>query len=160
LRRFEQRRDALAARERDAKWPAGVAHAIVCGMDFPRGLAIVACAALAANAQEFRPHPQARITAAQWQAYFDEVKAKHKATEQAFDAEHLVLYNDAKTLMSWAFTTPGHPAHPAWVTRQPVTDGTQVKIRQIGFYAGDEEAFRKLFATYLVMTSKMQEDKP
>jgi len=123
-------------------------------------LAIVACATFAANAQEFRPHPQARITTAQWQAYFDEVKAKHRATEQQFRAEHLVLYSDAKSLMSWAFTTPGHPAHPAWVTRQPVTDGNQVKIRQIGFYAGDEEAFRKLFATYLVLTSKMQEGKP
>ena len=43
---------------------------------------------------------------------------------------------------------------------QPVTDGNHVKIRQIGFYAGDEEAFRKLFATYLVLTSKMQERKP
>ena len=126
-------------------------------MEFARKLAIVACAALAAGAQEFRPHPQARITPAQWQAYFDEVKAKHGGTEQRFAAEHLVLYNDSKSLMSWAFTTPGHPAHPAWITRQPVTDGNQVKIRQIGFYAGDEEAFRKLFATYLVLTSKMQD---
>lgn len=129
-------------------------------MEFARALAIVACAAFAAGAQEFRPHPQARITPEQWQAYFDEVKTKHGATEQQFQAEHLVLYNDSKSLMSWAFTTPGHPAHPAWVTRQPVTDGSQVKIRQIGFYAGDEVAFRKLFATYLVLTSKMQEGKP
>ena len=129
-------------------------------MEFARRLAIVACAAFAAGAQEFRPHPQARITAGQWQAYFDEVKAKHGATEQQFQAENLVLYNDSKSLMSWAFTTPGHPAHPAWVTRQPVTDGDQVKIRQIGFYAGDEAAFRKLFATYLVLTSKMQDGKP
>ena len=48
----------------------------------------------------------------------------------------------------------------AWVTRQPVTDGNNVKIRQIGFYAGDEQAFRKLFATYLMLTSKVQEAKP
>jgi hypothetical protein len=123
-------------------------------------LAIVACATFAASAQEFRPHPQARISVAQWQAYFDEVKAKHGGTEQQFKAEHLVLYSDKQSLMSWAFTTPGHPAHPAWVTRQPVTDGNHVKIRQIGFYAGDEQAFRKLFATYLVLTSKMQEEKP
>jgi hypothetical protein len=126
-------------------------------MGIVRGMAaIVSCAALAAHAQAFRPHPQAHITAAQWQAYFDEVRAKHGGTEQQFAKEHLVLYNDKVSLMTWAFTTPGHPAHPAWVTRQPVTDGNRVKIRQIGFYAGDAEAFRKLFATYLVMTSRMQ----
>ncbi|HZZ93303.1 MAG TPA: hypothetical protein VFE23_12135 [Usitatibacter sp.] len=129
-------------------------------MEIARGLAILACAAIGAHAQEFRPHAQARITPAQWQAYLDEVKSKHGGTEQQFREEHLVLYNDAKSLMSWAFTTPGHPAHPAWVTRQPVTDGNTVKIRQIGFYAGNEDAFRKLFATYLLMTSKMQEGKP
>jgi hypothetical protein len=129
-------------------------------MGIVRGLAIVACAAAAVHAQEFRPHPQARITAAQWQAYFDEVKAKHGATRQPFDAGHLVLFNDAASLMSWVFTTPGHPAHPAWVTRQPVTDGASVKIRQIGFYAGDEAEFRKLFAAYLVLSSKVAPTTP
>jgi hypothetical protein len=129
-------------------------------MGIARGLAIVSCALLPAHAQPFRPHEQAHITVAQWQAYFDEVRGKHAGTEQRFDREHLVLFNDKASLMSWAFTAPGHPAHPAWVTRQPVTDGNHVKIRQIGFYAGDEAAFRKLFATYLVLTSKMQEGMP
>jgi hypothetical protein len=129
-------------------------------MGIARGVAILSCAVIAAHAQQFRPHEQAHITPAQWQAYFDEVRSKHGATEQPFAKEHLVLFNDKGSLMSWAFTTPGHPAHPAWVTRQPVTDGDNVKIRQIGFYAGDEQAFRKLFATYLVMTTKMQEGTP
>jgi hypothetical protein len=129
-------------------------------MGIVRGAAILACAVTLAHGQEFRPHPAARINAAQWQAYFDQVKSKHGRSEQQFAQEHLVLYNDAGSLMSWVFTTPGHPAHPAWVTRQPVTDGNNVKIRQIGFYAGDEAAFRKLFATYLLLTSKVQEAKP
>jgi hypothetical protein len=129
-------------------------------MNVGRGIAILACAAtLTAAAQEFRPHAQARITAAQWQAYYDEVRGRHGRTEQRFEKEHLVLFNDAKSLMSWAFTMPGHPAHPAWVTRQPVTDGNHVKIRQIGFYAGDEQAFRRLFATYVALTARMQEEQ-
>lgn len=128
-------------------------------MDLNRGVAILACAASVAGAQEFRPHAQARITQAQWQSYYDEVRARHAATEQRFEVEKLVLFNDAKSLMSWAFTLPGHPAHPAWVTRQPVTDGNNVKIRQIGFYAGDEQAFRKLFATYVALTARMQEEQ-
>ena len=129
-------------------------------MDLTRGVAILACAAsVSAPGQEFRPHEQAHISAAQWQAYFEDVRAKHGATEQKFAQEHLVLFNDPQSLMSWAFTLPGHPAHPAWVTRQPVTDGNHVKIRQIGFYAGDEQAFRKLFATYVALTARMQEEQ-
>jgi hypothetical protein len=129
-------------------------------MDLTRGVAILACAAsVSAGGQEFRPHAQARITAAQWQAYYDEVRAKHGGTEQRFPQERLVLFNDPQGLMSWVFTLPGHPAHPAWVTRQPVTDGNNLKIRQIGFYAGNEQAFRKLFATYVAMTARMQEDQ-
>ena len=129
-------------------------------MDLAREIAILACASsVAAAAQDFRPHPQAHITPAQWQAYYDEVRAKHQATEQPFAAERLVLFNDPKSLMSWAFTLPGHPAYPAWVTRQPVTDGDNVKIRQIGFYAGDEQAFRKLFATYVALTARMHEEQ-
>ena len=83
-------------------------------MEFTRGVAILACAAsVSAAGQEFRPHEQARITAAQWQAYYAEVRAKHGGTEQKFAQEHLVLFNDPRSLMSWTFTLPGHPAHPA-----------------------------------------------
>jgi hypothetical protein len=129
-------------------------------MNLGRGIAILACAtSVAAPGQEFRPHAQPRISVAQWQAYYDEVRASHASTEQRFAKEHLVLFNDPKSLMSWAFTLPGHPAHPAWVTRQPVTDGNNVKIRQIGFYAGDEQAFRKLFATYVALTARMQQEQ-
>jgi hypothetical protein len=118
--------------------------------------AILAVFACIGAAQEFKPHPHARISREEWQAYYDNVRARHNATERAFPNEHLVLYDDALTKMSWAFTLPGHPAHPAWITRQPVQDLGQVKIRQIGFYAGDEAEFTKLFKTYLAMTDLMR----
>jgi hypothetical protein len=118
--------------------------------------AILAVFTWAAHSQEFKPHPHAHITAQEWQAYFDQVKARHARTERPFPNEHLVLFDDAATRMTWTFTTPGHPAHPAWITRQPVEDLGQVKIRQIGFYAGDEAEFTKLFKTYLAMTEVMR----
>jgi hypothetical protein len=59
--------------------------------------------------------------------------------------------------MSWAFTTPGHPAHPAWVTRQPVEDQRGVQIRQIGYFAGNEPEFAKMFKAYLALNDQMRE---
>ena len=51
--------------------------------------------------------------------------------------------------MNYAFTTKGHPAHPAWITRQVVESEDTVDIKQIGYFAGDEEPFAKLFQQYL-----------
>ena len=118
--------------------------------------AILAVFAGAALAQEFKPHPHAHIAPQEWQAYYDKVRTRHPSSERPFPNEHLALYDDVNTKMSWVFTMPGHPAHPAWVTRQPVEDLGQVKIRQIGFYAGDEAEFTKLFKTYLAMTEVMR----
>jgi hypothetical protein len=119
-------------------------------------IAILAVFASGALSQEFKPHGHAHITVQEWQAYYDTVKSRHPSSERAFPNEHLVLYDDVNTKMSWVFTMPGHAAHPAWITRQPVEDLGQVKIRQIGFYAGDEAEFTKLFKTYLAMTEIMR----
>jgi hypothetical protein len=122
-------------------------------------LAACLCAvALGVGAQEFKPHPRADITPAQWRDYFDEVKSRHLATERRFPSEHLVVYRDEKSGMNWAFTTPGHPAHPAWVTRQPVRAAEGVSIQQIGYFAGNEPEFAKLFKAYLAMNDRIRED--
>ena len=120
-------------------------------------VALLLLTALSVAAQDFRPYPRARITAEQWQSYFAEVQAKHQQTERQFPNEHLVVYEDRKNYLSWAFTTPGHPAYPAWVTRQPVEDERGVTIRQIGYFAGDEPEFAKLFKAYLALNDRMRE---
>ena len=113
--------------------------------------------AFSTAAQEFKPHPRAKITQEQWQTYFDQVKTNHQASERQFPSEHLVTYDDRKSEMSWAFTTPGHPAHPAWVTRMPAQDGVGVYIRQIGYFAGNEPEFAKMFKAYQALNDKMRE---
>lgn len=119
---------------------------------------LLSLVALSVPAQEFKPFPRAGITHEQWRTYFNEVKAKHQASERQFPSEHLVVFEDPKNYTSWAFTTPDHPAHPAWVTRQPVEDQRGVQIRQIGYFAGNEAEFAKLFKAYLALNDRMREE--
>ena len=48
----------------------------------------------------------------------------------------------------WAFTEPGHPAHPAWVAKRVIRVDQAVGIQQVGYFAGDEVAFGRLFRSY------------
>jgi len=114
--------------------------------------AIAALFVFPALAQEYMPFPEARITETQWKAYFEEVKKTHGNSKRGFPAEHLVVYEDRKARMFWAFTTPGHPAHPAWITRRVVEQSGKVNTNQIGYFAGQEQAFAKLFNEYLALT--------
>jgi hypothetical protein len=66
-----------------------------------------------AVAQEFKPYPRANITEAQWQGYFDEVRAKHWTTVQDVEDQKLLIFTDKATTTIYGFTKPGHPAHPA-----------------------------------------------
>ena len=114
--------------------------------------------ATSTNAQEFKPYPRANITEAQWQRYFDEVKSKHGSSAQDTERERLVVFHDPATHTSYAFTTPGHPAHPAWITRQVEKMGGEIGIRQIGYFAGPEPPFAALFKAYSELNARMRED--
>jgi len=111
-----------------------------------------------AYAQEFKPHPRANITEAQWLAYFDEVREKHGATVQDIEDQKLLVYTDKATTTIYGFTKPGHPAHPAWIARKPEQRGDSLFIGQIGYFAGAEPPFAKLFREYLALNEKMKED--
>jgi len=125
-----------------------------------RAVAIVLTALVAgqAAAQEYMPYPSARITSDQWQQYFSEVSSKHAASRREFPAEHLVVFEDRATYTAYAFTQPGHAAHPAWITRHVLRDSVGVKVRQIGYFAGNEESFAKLFEAYQHLNTQMLED--
>ena len=110
------------------------------------------------NAQEFKPHPTAGITQAQWQKYYSEVKEKHGATAQDFIEQKLLVFTDKATGTSYAFTQPGHAAHPAWVARKPEQRGDGIFIAQIGYFAGSEAPFAILFKQYAALNEKMSED--
>jgi hypothetical protein len=111
--------------------------------------------AIATRAQEFKPYPDAKITVAQWQTYLDLVREKVGSSERSFPAQHLETYTNESTRTVYAFTEPGHPAHPAWVTRRVVEDKKGVSMEQTGFFAGHEPAFAKMFADYQQMNERI-----
>ncbi len=118
---------------------------------------VLACLSAVSVAQEFKPHPRAGITAEQWQAYFDEVSARHGNDAQDIESEKLMVFFDRTSGTSYAFTKPGHAAHPAWVTRQVRERDGKVGVAQIGYFAGREDEFAKLFRAYQQLNERMRD---
>jgi hypothetical protein len=118
---------------------------------------ILALTLAPAAAQEFKPYPRANITTDQWQTYFDEVKSKHGADAKDLDDQKLLLFDDKATATMFAFTKPGHPAHPAWITRKLEQRNNNLYVAQIGYFAGAEAPFAELFRAYIALNEKMKE---
>jgi hypothetical protein len=111
-----------------------------------------------ALAQEYQPYPTPRITAEQWAKYGEEVRQNHGATAEIFKDKKLVAFSDPPTRTFWIFTLKDHPAHPAWITRQLYEEGGLVRMRQIGYFAGSEDEFAKLFHEYQQRNELLKED--
>lgn len=124
-----------------------------------RLLSLLACLAPAAwaHAQEFQPYPSPRITVEDWQRYLATVRANHEASAEIYDDKQIVVFTDLATRTYYIFTAKGHPAHPAWITRQIVGEGGQVNVRQIGYFAGAQEPFDRLFGEYLKLNQELRE---
>jgi hypothetical protein len=107
-------------------------------------------------AQEYKPFPEARITRAEWDQYFSDVSAKHASRRRDFVDQRLITF-DAPGPTSYAFTSEGHPAHPAWVTRKFVrqADGAWT-VEQIGYFAGAEAPFARLYRSYQELNAQMK----
>jgi hypothetical protein len=115
-------------------------------------------AAAPALAQEFQPYPQPKVTADQYARYAEEVRQAFGSTAQVVSEENVIVFSDMRTRTFYVFTTRDHAAHPAWITRQMVEEGGQVRVRQIGYFAGSEEAFAKLFRDYEQRNNKLMDD--
>lgn len=105
---------------------------------------------------QYMPYPLADITAAQWEDYHRLVAETFTASRREFPDEHLEIFHNPDSTLHLAFTTVGHPAHPAWITRK-VLGGS---VDQIGYFAGPEEPFAELFRSYLALTKKTLEEIP
>ena len=104
------------------------------------------------------PYPIANISVEQWQDYFRLVKKEYGSTLREFPKEFLIVFNSTDNNMHYAFTTLGHAAHPAWITRQVMEKDSQVFTNQIGYFAGKEEPFAKLFQAYQQLTARTVEE--
>ena len=110
-----------------------------------------------ALAQEYQPYPTPNITPEQWAKYGQEVRQNHEASAEIFKDKQLVAFSDPRTRTFWIFTMKKHPAHPAVITRQMYEESGQVLVRQIGYFAGSEEEFAKLFREYLARNEELKE---
>jgi hypothetical protein len=108
------------------------------------------------NAQQFRPFTEPRITEAQWQTYYSEVSTKFAKTLRDLETENLQLFFNEATFVTYTFTKPGHPAHPAWITRLVVAAGEKVTVGQHGYYAGSEIEFEKFSDSFKVLNERLK----
>lgn len=115
-------------------------------------------AAAPSYAQEYQPYPQPQVTIEQWQAYLNTVREFLEPTAEIYRDKHLVVFQNPDTRTFYMFTTKEHPAHPAWITRQLVEQAGQVNVRQIGYYAGNADAFDKLFREYLQRNEELMNE--
>ena len=131
--------------------------------EYPRLLAasLSLAAILAAAptlAQEFQPYPTPQITREQWAQYAEQIRQTYLASAEILAGQNQVAFSDMRTRTFWIVTTKDHPAHPAWITRQMVEEGGQVHVRQIGYFAGSEPEFAKLFRFYQERNAQLMED--
>lgn len=111
-----------------------------------------------ATAQDFQPYPAPQITVEQWASYAELVRQNYGATADVVKEEDVIVFSDMRTRTFWVFTTKDHPAHPAWIARQMYEEGGQVNVRQIGYFAGSEPAFAKLFRSFQERNAQLMED--
>ena len=112
----------------------------------------------AARAQEFQPYPSPKVTVDQWQKYLIEVRSRHEASAEIYKDKNVVVFSDPTTRTFYVFTTKDNPAHPAWITRQIVEQGGKVNVRQIGYFAGAQEPFDRLFSEYLQLNEQLKHE--
>ena len=112
----------------------------------------------AARAQEFQPYPSPKVTVDQWQKYLIEVRSRHEASLEIYKDKNVVVFSDPTTRTFYICTTKDNPAHPAWITRQIVEQGGKVNVRQIGYFAGAQEPFDRLFSEYLQLNEQLKHE--
>jgi hypothetical protein len=112
----------------------------------------------ALHAQEFKPYARSKVTQAEWERYFERVKSGHGASARELGERKLIVFSDEQTSTFYAFTQPGHPAHPAWVTSRLARTNGEIEVRQIGYFAGDRAAFEALFREYVALNNKLKRE--
>jgi len=110
------------------------------------------------HAATYKPYPEANVTTDQWQEYFDIIVTEFGDTRDEIPEARLVLFTDEASSTFYAFTLDDHPAHPAWITRRLVEQDGAIAIQQIGFFAGEEQAFADLFDDYLALSDQLSQD--
>lgn len=68
----------------------------------------------------------------------------------------MVVFIDKFNGHHYAFTLPGHTAHPSWIVRRIINQEGELQIQQVGYYVNDEAPFVELFDAYLKLNDKIK----
>jgi hypothetical protein len=109
------------------------------------------------HAQLFRPFPETNINQAQWDDYFYEVRQKHALGARDLESEKLQMFFNAQTQVVYTFTKPGHPAHPAWISRLIVSVDKKLALSVVGYYAGSQTEYQRLFDQYMRTSEQLRD---
>ena len=107
-------------------------------------------------ALDIKPFPKAGVSTEEWKSYYEEVKNSIGETEKIAIEQRLVTYVDKTKNAHYAFTLENHPAHPSWVTRVIVENSGDLSVQQLGYFAGSEPEFAKLFSLYQEVNENMK----
>ena len=92
--------------------------------------------------------PSPHITAEQWQALYDEVRAKADAQDISRpELPGIIAIAVSSEFTVYYFTAPG-PVHPAVIIQRMALQDGQMRVGYSGYFAGSEEAFAKWFDSF------------
>jgi hypothetical protein len=109
------------------------------------------------TALEFMPYPAAKISNEEWQAFYERARSSLGHTQRTYTEQNMVVFLDSFNGHHYAFTLPGHAAHPSWIARRIVNHDGKLDIQQVGYYVVDETAFIELFRSYLELNDQIRE---
>lgn len=133
--------------------------------------------------QDYEPFDSARITKAQWESFHETIAEKYKylrSVGKETKVETFIVKGSSHLV--YVFTLPDNPAHPALIIRNTIENAPNhvpgrailsrpyrmiedvrllpERIFLIGYFAGDEEAFKKMILNYEGLNALLRKGKP
>jgi hypothetical protein len=68
----------------------------------------------------------------------------------------MVVFVDNFNGHHYAFTLPGHAAHPSWIVRRIINVDGEIQVQQVGYYVNEEASFAELFDSYLKLNEQIK----
>jgi hypothetical protein len=107
-------------------------------------------------ALEFMPYPVAKISQEQFDTFYKKARERLIHSQRTYRQQHMVVFTDNFNGHHYAFTLPGHAAHPSWIVRRIVNHEGELQVQQVGYYVNKESAFVQLFDAYLKLNEKLK----
>jgi hypothetical protein len=117
---------------------------------------VLGCHSQVVGALDFMPYPTAKITYDQWQTFHRKTRDSLGHTQRTYRERNMVVFVDNFNGHHYAFTLPGHAAHPSWIVRRIINVDGEIQVQQVGYYVNEEASFAELFDSYLKLNEQIK----